>query len=149
MLFTACNTTTGSFATQGTPSDVQRLKLSPAFTIKATFNYAYPLDGRPIQLTEPYYVEVRNDSLFSYLPYYGGASFIPYNGGKALNFDAPILRMEGETYSNNERTTYYIEVQTPEDRHLYQLDTYAKSSTVRLQVRSRQRDIIRFEGYIR
>ena len=115
--------------------------------LKAMFNYAMPIIGKPIQLTAPYYVEVRNDSLFSYLPYFGRADYLPYGGGKGLDFEAPILRIDGIHNERKQCDIYYIEVQTKEDYHLYELQMFEGSGTVRLDVQSRQRDLIRFEGY--
>ena len=38
------------------------------------------------QLSSPYSLELRGDSVISYLPYIGQAWNIPYGGGKGLNF---------------------------------------------------------------
>lgn len=118
------------------------------FTFKASFTYAYPLNGRPIQLTAPYYIEVRNDTLYSYLPYIGRAGFLPYGGGKGLDFEAPILRFDGRENTKKGSNMYYFEVQTPEDYHSYEIEVFHSNKVVRLDVFSRQRDMIRFEGYL-
>lgn len=41
-------------------------------------------------MTTNYTLEIRNDSVFSYLPYFGVAYNAPYGGGKSLNFNASI-----------------------------------------------------------
>ena len=43
-------------------------------------NTAYPRRGRMIPLTSIYSVTIRNDSVFSQLPYFGRAYSIPYGG---------------------------------------------------------------------
>ena len=48
-----------------------------------------PMRGSSSSLTTNYTLEVRNDSVFSYLPYFGVAYNAPYGGGKSLNFNAP------------------------------------------------------------
>ena len=53
-----------------------------------------PMKGRSRSLTSNYSVEVRNDSVFSYLPYFGEAYNIPYGGGKGLIFNAPISQYQ-------------------------------------------------------
>ena len=53
-------------------------------------NTAYPRRGRMIPLTSIYSVTIRNDSVFSQLPYFGRAYSIPYGGGQGLMFNAPI-----------------------------------------------------------
>lgn len=49
-----------------------------------------PMRGRNITLSSPYSLEIRNDSVFSYLPYYGRAYSVPYGGGSGLIFNAPL-----------------------------------------------------------
>ena len=60
-------------------------------------NTAYPRRGRMIPLTSIYSVTIRNDSVFSQLPYFGRAYSIPYGGGQGLMFNAPI---DGKTRSS-------------------------------------------------
>ena len=49
-----------------------------------------PMRGGSRNLTTNYTLEIRNDSVFSYLPYFGVAYNAPYGGGKSLNFNASI-----------------------------------------------------------
>lgn len=51
---------------------------------------AHPNGWRSISLDSRYSVEVRGDSVFSYLPYFGRAYRLPYGGGEGLIFDAKI-----------------------------------------------------------
>ena len=51
---------------------------------KIDVNTAMPMRGRSIPLTSSYSLEIRNDSVISYLPYYGRAYSIPYGGGDGL-----------------------------------------------------------------
>ena len=46
------------------------------------------MKGRSRALTSDYSIEIRNDSVFSYLPYFGVAYNVPYGGGKGLIFNA-------------------------------------------------------------
>ena len=55
---------------------VKELVLSEKYKIDV--NRAIPATGRSVSLTSPYSVEIRNDSVISYLPYYGRAYSIPY-----------------------------------------------------------------------
>ena len=45
---------------------------------KIDVNTAMPMRGRSIPLTSQYSLQIRNDSVFSYLPYYGRAYSVPY-----------------------------------------------------------------------
>ena len=55
-----------------------------------------PMRGGSRNLTTNYTLEIRNDSVFSYLPYFGVAYNAPYGGGKSLNFNASIKTRSDE-----------------------------------------------------
>ena len=57
---------------------------------KIDVNTAMPMRGHSIPLTSQYSLQIRNDSVFSYLPYYGRAYSVPYGGGSGLIFNAPL-----------------------------------------------------------
>lgn len=61
---------------------------SKNYTIRA--NTALPNGWRSVALDTRNSVEVRQDSVFSNLPYFGRAYRLPYGGGEGLVFDAPI-----------------------------------------------------------
>ena len=67
---------------------VRQLILSEDYKIDV--NTAMPMRGRSIPLTSQYSLQIRNDSVFSYLPYYGRAYSVPYGGGSGLIFNAPL-----------------------------------------------------------
>ena len=67
----------------------QALKVKTALTqrrYKIDVNRMYPMNGNSRNVSYGYSVEVRNDTLISYLPYFGRAYNVPYGGGKGLNF---------------------------------------------------------------
>src|SRR3954462_14236076 len=72
-------------------STTQELINSKHYTFVA--QYAQPLGGRQRALTTEYTLTVHNDSLISYLPYFGQAYVAPINPGEAgleftsTNFD--------------------------------------------------------------
>ena len=49
-----------------------------------------PMRGSSRSVSFGYSVEVKKDSLISYLPYLGRAYQVPYGGGKGLNFSESI-----------------------------------------------------------
>lgn len=57
---------------------------------KIDVRMAHPVGGRAVSLTSSYSLAIRNDSVFSNLPYYGRAYSIPYGGGDGLNFKVPL-----------------------------------------------------------
>ena len=87
---------------------------------------------------------IRNDSLFSYLPYFGRAYDVPYGGGKGLNFDAPIESYE-ETLMKNGQRHIEIGLKNDEDTYLYTIKVFDNGSSS-IEVQSRRRESISYSG---
>ncbi|MBP1615951.1 MAG: hypothetical protein H6Q13_3399 [Bacteroidetes bacterium] len=107
-------------------------------------NTALPRRGISIHLTSSYSLEVRNDSLSSWLPYYGRAYSIPYGGGDGLTFKAPI---EGYKLSYDKRGTAKIEftAHTKEDLYEFNILIFTSGSSS-ISVNMHNRDSIDFSG---
>lgn len=107
-------------------------------------DYMYPRRGSGRHLDYGYSVEVRGDTLVSYLPYFGRAYNIPYGGGKALNFTAPISKYSCRRVKDH---LYRIEmiVNNEEDILHYSLEMYDTGQTT-IHVASREREQISFSG---
>ena len=91
-----------------------------------------------------YSVEVRNDSLISYLPYFGEVFHVPYGGGKGLNFSERIGSYQ-EVQMKKGRRHIEIGVKNDEDTYLYTIDVYANGSSM-IDVQARQRERISYSG---
>lgn len=104
----------------------------------------YPMNGPSKTVTYGYSVEVKNDSLFSYLPYFGRAYNVPYGGGKGLNFSAPIGSYQEEVAKNGKRRIE-IGLTNEEDTYLYILEVFDNGSST-VSVTSRQREQISYSG---
>lgn len=57
---------------------------------KIDVSTANPVGGRTVMLSSGYSLELKGDSVFSFLPYYGRAYNIPYGGGEGLRFNTSI-----------------------------------------------------------
>ncbi len=104
----------------------------------------YPMRGSSRNVSFGYSVEVRNDSLISYLPYFGRAYNVPYGGGKGLNFSAPISSYQEYMRKNGLR---HIEIGSvnDEDTYLYTIEVFDNGSST-VEVRARQRERISYSG---
>jgi len=109
-------------------------------------NMASPRRTRNIPLTSPYWVEIRNDSVFSNLPYYGRAYTIPYGGGQGLQFDAPIEGYE-VNYTSKGNARISFRAKTPEDTYQYSMTVYTNGNST-IQVLMQQRESIGFSGQL-
>ena len=93
-----------------------------------------------------YSVEVRNDSLISYLPYFGRAYNVPYGGGKGLNFSAPIGSYQ-EYMKRNGQRHIEIGVSNEEDTYLYTIEVFDNGNSS-VEVRARERERISYSGNV-
>lgn len=142
LLFTQCSSTKNTSSN----ANVQQLINSRHYTFVA--QYAQPLGGRQIPLTTEYTLTIHNDSLMSYLPYFGQAYVAPINPSDAgieftsTNFDYVATPTRKGSYS--------IVIKPHEESKANQMilnvtsDGYAN-----LQVSSANRQAISFRGIMR
>lgn len=102
------------------------------------------MKGGSKHLTSNYSVEVRNDSIYSYLPYFGVAYNIPYGGGKGLNFNAPISEYTTE-YSKKGNAKITLRLRNDEDNYIYNITVYPNGMSD-IQVTPTNRQSISFSG---
>jgi hypothetical protein len=111
---------------------------------KINVNQVTPMKGGSKHLTSNYSVEVRNDSIYSYLPYFGVAYNIPYGGGKGLNFNAPISEYTTE-YSKKGNAKITLKLRNDEDNYIYNITVYPNGMSD-IQVTPTNRQSISFSG---
>lgn len=95
-------------------------------------------------LSSLYSLEVKGDTIVSYLPYLGRAYSIPYGGGKGLNFTGIMSFYEPRQGRKNE-IIIEIGVENEADTYVYQLKVFDNGNTD-INVQSRNRDYISFSG---
>lgn len=113
---------------------------------KIVIDRMYPMRGSSRQVSFGYSVEVRNDTLISYLPYFGRAFNVPYGGGKGLNFTAPIGSYQ-EFMKRNGQRHIEIGVTNDEDTYFYTIEVFDNGSSS-VDVRARQRERISYSGNV-
>ena len=104
----------------------------------------YPNRGKAVNVSPDFSLEVKGDTLISYLPYFGRAYNVPYGGGKGLNFTAPITEYHSEKGRKGE-SQITIKAQNEEDVYTFFLEIY-NNGNASVSVRSREREPIRFSG---
>ena len=119
-------------------------KLIASENYKIDVQTALPMRGRSIPLTSPYSLEIRNDSVISYLPYFGRAYSIPYGGGDGLNFRAPLKEYSMEMDKKGNAVIKCI-ARNPEDRFEFRAKVYSNGSTS-IDVNMQNRQSISFQG---
>jgi hypothetical protein len=111
---------------------------------KIDVNTMLPLRGGLRHVSYGYMVEVRNDSLISYLPYFGQVYSAPYGGGKGLHFSERIGNYQ-ESVKKNGTRHIEIDVRNDEDVYLYTIDVFGDGRS-EINVQPRQRDRISYSG---
>ena len=125
----------------------QKRKVLTALTqrnYKISIDRMYMSRGGSKSVSYGYSVEVRNDSLISYLPYFGRAYNVPYGGGKGLNFSERIGSYR-ELMEKNGKRHIEIGLKNEEDTYLYTIDVFDNGNSS-IDVQSRQRDPISYSG---
>ena len=98
-------------------------------------------------VTTDFFLELRGDTLRSYLPYLGQVRQSPMlSPSIGLNFESPVLRYS-ESHPKANKTQMELEVKTQEDTYRYQIDVY-DSGAAYIHVRSMHRDPISFDGTV-
>jgi len=103
---------------------------------KINVDRVMPMKGGSKHLTSDYSLEIRNDSVYSYLPYFGV--------GKGLNFSAPLSEYTS-TYSKKGNAKITLKVRNEEDNYLYNITIYPNGSS-NIQVTPTNRQSISFSG---
>ena len=119
-------------------------KLIESENYKIDVNTAMPMRGLSIPLTSSYSLEIRNDSVISYLPYYGRAYSIPYGGGDGLNFKAVLKEYSMKMDKKGNAVIEFI-ARNPEDRYEYRIKVFPNGSAS-IDVNMQNRQSISFQG---
>ncbi len=97
-------------------------------------------------VTPDFYLELRGDTLRSYLPYLGQAQVSPtLSPSIGLNFEEPVLSYNDGKPKSNKYTQIDIDVRTREDSYHYVIEMYDNGQAY-IRVRSMNRDPISFDG---
>lgn len=105
---------------------------------------AITMNGRNISLNSRFSLTVRNDSIFSDLPYFGRAYSLPYGGGEGLNFESKILEYK---QSIGKKGNYEIKfsTRTNEDYYTFRIDIFDNGSS-NINVNMQKKQSIDFIG---
>ena len=96
-------------------------------------------------VTPDFYLELRGDTLRSYLPYLGQAQVSQLSPSIGLNFEEPIRQYQESKPKSNKYTQIDIDVKTREDSYHYVINIY-DSGEATIRVRSLNRDPVSFDG---
>lgn len=121
---------------------VEKVLASKHFVVDVSMTY--PQGSAAVPATSDYSLEVRGDTLVSYLPYFGRAYNIPYGGGKGLNFSAPIGSYHAARDAKG-LTRIRIVVGNEEDTYTYNLEVFDNGRAT-IDVIANEREPISYGG---
>lgn len=113
-------------------------------TYKINVNSAQPMRGGIHMLTNDYSLKVGNDSVHSYLPYFGVGYNIPYGGGKGLVFSEPITEYKTREFKKG-KVRINFKTRNDEGNYEYSLTIYPNGSTT-IYVQAYNRQAISYKG---
>ena len=123
-------------------NEVKELIDSKRFTIDV--NRAIPMGGRSLNLTSPYSLEMRGDSVISYLPYFGRAYSAPYGGGDGLRFEESITDYQS-TFDKKGTARIKFVARTKEDTFRFDVQVFSNGSAI-ISVTPTNRQNITYQG---
>lgn len=103
-----------------------------------------PNRGATKNVSSSWSLEVKGDTLISYLPYVGRAYNVPYGGGKGLNFTAPIKKYQ-ESKGKKDNRFINIEVDNENDTYNYSIEVF-DNGRADIDVQPREREFISYSG---
>lgn len=122
--------------------EVKEMIDSGNFTINV--DRALPQGGGSRNLTSAYSLQLKGDSAYSYLPYFGRAYTAPYGGGEGLRFEEPVTDYAVK-YNKKGTANIEFEVKTVEDTYKYQIDVFNNGSAS-IHVQPINKQSISFHG---
>lgn len=104
----------------------------------------YPMQGASKVVTSDFFLQLKGDTLVSYLPYFGRAYAIPYGGGKGLSFTDKVRDYQSERKKEDKMNISFTIV-NDEDTYLYYIDIY-DNGKANIRVIPRERDRISYDA---
>ncbi len=145
VVFGGCATTqSGKESKELTETRVKESVDNRAFRISV--DRVVPMSGRSRNVTSNYSLTVRNDSVFSYLPYFGQAYSLPYGGGVGMTFDAPLTEYS-QRYDKKNNAEITFRTRSADDTHTFRIQIYPNASAT-IQVTSINRQGITYYGTV-
>ncbi len=113
---------------------------------KIDVDMMYPQRGGAENVASNWSLEVKGDTLVSYLPYVGLADFVPIGGGRGMNFTAPISKYHA-VKDGKGATRITMLVNNDEERMEISIDVQLEGQS-HIEVMFQNRDRIGYGGML-
>ena len=143
-LLMACATAAERAARQTETANAVRAALADRH-YRLTITQAYPRRGGSVNVSRDFFLEVKGDTLVSYLPFFGQAYRSSLSGAdKGLNFTEQIRSYE-VVQQKDGVSRIRLRVRNEEDSYVYLLDL-SDTGRASIRVLPTERDDISFDG---
>ena len=123
---------------------VQEQLAAENFKIKVDYMYPQRYPSRPIM--SDFWLEMKEGSVNSYLPYFGQVHMPSlYSIDEGLNFETPILNYTKRRNERKHRTEIQFNAKSRDDYYAYSIYIY-DDGNADISVHSNRRDAIRYSG---
>lgn len=142
---TACSSLTSAERAERDAKTAQAVEKALAERhYKVEVSMMNPRRGRSVNVSPDFSLEVKGDTLVSYLPYFGRVYNVPYGGGKGLNFTAPISEYH-TAKGRNGATLITMKTINEEDAYSFRLEIFSDGSTS-IDLTARERESVNYSG---
>ncbi len=123
---------------------VQEQLAAETFKIKVDYMYPQRYPSRPIM--SDFWLEMKEGSVNSYLPYFGQVHMPSlYSIDEGLNFETPIQNYTKRRNDRKHRTEIQFNAKSRDDYYAYSINIY-DDGNADISVHSNRRDAIRYSG---
>lgn len=130
-----------------TISEITHKIESKDFTVAV--NYANPFRMRPVYLTSEYDLQIKNDSAFAYLPYFGVAYVAPFNSSEGgIKFAEPMSNYSITPNKKSNGWDIRFNIKSKVSVYDIFMNVFNNGSTT-FTVSSYERDMITFNGDVK
>ena len=145
--FAACSSLTSAEKAERDAKKAQAVEKALAERrYKVEISMMNPRRGGSVNVSPDFSLEVKGDTLVSYLPYFGRTYSVPYGGGKGLNFTAPISEYH-TTEGRNGAKLIMMKAVNEEDVYSFRLEIFTNGNTT-IDLTARERESISYDGHL-
>lgn len=144
MMVSGCSSSKGLTKEEKAAQEAVLRQAIESRTFYIDVNRMIPTSGKSQALTSSYSVEIKENQIKSYLPYFGRVHSVPYGGGNGLIFDATINDYK-ISYDKRGKASIELKTETPEDNYTYRIEIFPNGTTS-INVSMQNRQSISFYG---
>lgn len=147
VILTSCRASTSAYKEEKAASEWERVQQAiQSNEYSIAVDQMIPTGGLSKTLVASYSLAIRNDSVFSHLPYFGRAYSVPYGGGNVVIFDAPATDYQVDK-KGNKRIEITFKAYNEGDNLTFRVTLFA-NAVASITITFNNRQPISYRGYL-